>query len=107
MVAAANGEAAIELIDSLDQAPDIAVLDAKMPGASGSDVFEHLRAAWPNVPVIFASGYEEPLAEVKASTSATEVYTLVKPFDGTTLLNQIAAVLGGSALPRLADARSS
>jgi signal transduction histidine kinase/ActR/RegA family two-component response regulator len=76
---AANGRAAISLIESHPGPLHALITDIVMPDASGFDVAARLRAARADAPVIYMSGYlgnEAHLAEVER----TEVVLLTKPF---------------------------
>jgi FixJ family two-component response regulator len=50
-----SGEAFLDLVDP--QAPGCLVLDLRMPGASGAEVFERLRAQQSPLVVVFLSGH--------------------------------------------------
>jgi DNA-binding response OmpR family regulator len=43
-----------------NQTPDIVLLDLLLPGMSGIDVANQLRAAYPTLPILFVSGHAEP-----------------------------------------------
>ena len=47
----------IRLIE--DEQPDLLVLDVEMPGISGLEVFDRLKARFRDCPVLFATGYPE------------------------------------------------
>ncbi len=52
---ALNGEAALKLVE--DEAPDVIVLDLKMPGIAGIEVLHWVKKAYPDVQVIILTGY--------------------------------------------------
>lgn len=82
---AANGEEAIEKIESLS--PDLVFLDIQMPGMTGFEVLEHLHVV-PNV--IFVTAYDE------YALKAFEVNALdyvLKPVELTRLEKAIEKVL--------------
>ncbi len=54
-----DGQAAYQLC--LDVKPDIAVLDAKLPGLNGVDLLRRLGKKLPNLRVLAFSGYENPV----------------------------------------------
>ncbi|MDM8549680.1 ATP-binding protein [Desulfobacterales bacterium HSG2] len=58
----ANGE---EALKQLDEEFSVAVLDIKMPGKNGLEVYEEMKAAFPNLPIIFYSAYQDILEGVK------------------------------------------
>lgn len=61
---ATNGEDALRLIH--ESTPDVVLLDAEMPGMSGFEVCETLKAepAFAAVPVIFVTNHADPVFEV-------------------------------------------
>jgi DNA-binding response OmpR family regulator len=50
-----NGEAALKLIQN--EAPDVIVLDMKMPGIDGTEVLRRVKKAYPDVQVIILTAY--------------------------------------------------
>src|ERR1700722_7583007 len=54
-----DGQAAYQLC--LDVKPDIAVLDAKLPGLKGVDLLRRLGKRLPHLRVLAFSGYENPV----------------------------------------------
>ena len=89
VVKAGDGPAAIRAFD--EESPDIAVLDINMPGASGFQVCEAIRAK-SRIPIMMltARGEEEDL--VRALDLGADDY-LTKPFSPRTLLARIKALL--------------
>ena len=62
---ARSGEEAIDLVRSTKSLPDLVILDMIMPGMSGAETFEALKAFCPGIKVLLSSGYcaEAPAAE--------------------------------------------
>jgi DNA-binding response OmpR family regulator len=89
VVKVGDGTAAIRAFDT--EGPDLVVLDINMPGASGFQVCETIRAK-SRVPVMMLTvrGEEEDL--VKALELGADDY-LTKPFSPRTLLARIKALL--------------
>src|SRR5262245_32623883 len=89
VVKASDGPSAIRAFDA--EAPDLVILDINMPGASGFQVCEAIRAK-SRVPVMMLTvrGEEEDL--VKALELGADDY-LTKPFSPRTLLARIRALL--------------
>ncbi len=56
---AGDGQTALQLC--LDVKPDVAVLDAKLPGLNGVDLLRRLGKRLPNLRVLAFSGYENPV----------------------------------------------
>ncbi len=81
----------LELVDV--QQMDCLVLDLHLPGMSGIELLEHLRAIAPELPVVCMTGAHAPdLAE--RLVAAGEPRCLRKPFDESELFDAIAAVTG-------------
>jgi DNA-binding response OmpR family regulator len=89
VVKAADGTTAIREFES--ESPDLAVLDINMPGASGFQVCEAIRAK-SNVPVMMLTVRNEEEDLVKAIELGADDY-LTKPFSPRTLLARIKALL--------------
>jgi DNA-binding response OmpR family regulator len=89
VVKASDGPAAIRSFG--DESPDIAVLDINMPGASGFQVLEAIRAK-SRIPIMMLTvrGEEEDL--IRALDLGADDY-LTKPFSPRTLLARIKALL--------------
>ena len=89
VVKAGDGPAAIHAFQG--ESPDLAVLDINMPGASGFQVCETIRAR-SRIPIMMLTvrGEEEDL--VKALDLGADDY-LTKPFSPRTLLARIKALL--------------
>src|SRR5580658_8158600 len=56
---AGDGQAGLQLC--LETKPDLAVLDAKLPGLNGVDVLRRLTKKLPNLRVLAFSGHENPV----------------------------------------------
>lgn len=71
--------------------PDLALLDAAMPGLSGPATFEALSRSQPQLRAVFMSGFsDETLAGLEPSGRWT---FLPKPFDAAGLLAAVSRVL--------------
>ncbi len=74
-----DGAAAIERLDRSASAYDLVVLDLVLPKRSGLDVFRHLQAVKPDLPVIVSSGnVEEGLQDAELSEKIAGI--LEKPW---------------------------
>jgi PAS domain S-box-containing protein len=71
------GDGAQGLAMFADVRPDLVVLDFIMPGMTGAQVAERIRADTPGQPILFVSGYSESDAITKA---APDAQLLTKPF---------------------------
>ena len=59
-----SGEKCLELLED-DQIPDLILLDIMMPGMSGWEAYQKIRAndAWKNIPVVFLSARTDRIAK--------------------------------------------
>ena len=83
---ALNGNEALQMID--DEAPDVMVLDLRMPGIDGMEVLEQVKKEHPNVQVVILTGHGSELEEKEARRLGAFQY-LQKPAD----TNQILSVI--------------
>jgi two-component system, OmpR family, phosphate regulon response regulator PhoB len=81
--------------------PELLILDLSLPGYSGLQFLEELRAddAWRDLPVVVVSGDPGKLVAVEGREN---VVALTKPFDVTALINEIQRLLGPPALTQTA-----
>jgi FixJ family two-component response regulator len=84
----------------LEQARDNSLtcllLDLRMPGMSGTELYQRLRKDGHEVPTIFMSAHEDELHRASALLPAAHDH-LHKPFDDDQLLSAIRRVVGGKA----------
>jgi PAS domain S-box-containing protein len=66
-----------------DIVPDLILVDFAMPTMNGAQMAEVVRARWPDLPIIFASGYSDTAA-IEAAVGSSAVL-LRKPFTVTDL----------------------
>lgn len=79
---------------------DCAFIDCQMPGLSGVEVLEHLRRSGMALPVAMLAAIDD--AEVRKACAALGTrFFLLKPADGTALLNAIESMVSArpSVLP--------
>ena len=83
-----NGKAAID--KALDAAPDIMLIDALMPGISGYEVCETIRAtpSLAKIPILLLTGSFEPFDEARAQTCGADDF-LAKPFESQQILAKV------------------
>ena len=89
---AANGQQAIELIESLR--PDVVLMDVNLPVLSGIEATAIIVARWPHIPVIGLSMYEDGEAG-QAMRHAGAVAYVPKFASMDELLDAIRAADGG------------
>jgi DNA-binding response OmpR family regulator len=89
VVKAADGPSAVRMFDA--EGPDLVVLDINMPGASGFQVCEAIRAR-SGVPIMMLTVRSEEEDLIKALDLGADDY-LTKPFSPKTLLARLKALL--------------
>src|SRR3954465_3564083 len=92
-----DGETALKAL--VDNPPDLAVLDVKMPRMDGMELLRRLREK-SGVPVIFLTSKDEELDEALGLAMGADDY-VAKPFSQRLLIARIKAVL------RRAEARAA
>jgi nitrogen regulation protein NR(I) len=75
---AASGELGLELIKI--KAPDLVILDMRLPGMNGLEVFQAIHKMEPKLPVIIMTAYGTTETAIKATKMGAFDYIL-KPFD--------------------------
>lgn len=78
-----------ELLDALE--PDVSgclVLDARMPGLSGEELYAELRARGISLPIIVVTADNDPATRHKAQQLKASAF-FHKPVDGSALLDAI------------------
>lgn len=99
VVAVADGDAALAELSS--STPDILLADVNMPGPTGYEICERLRAseATQNLPVILLVGSFEPFDEAEASRVGANAY-LTKPFQSIKqLITQVNELIEAASPP--------
>jgi two-component system cell cycle sensor histidine kinase/response regulator CckA len=89
---AADGKEAVDLFVENREIISLALLDMIMPGMSGRDVCDKIKASKPDTEVVFCSGYDPEMAGV-ATLPAQSERIVQKPFDPQKLLNIIRDAL--------------
>lgn len=74
--------------DFAPNGPGCLILDVRMPGTSGLDLFEELVARGEGMPVIFITAYADVAMAVRAMKSGA-VEFVEKPFNRQTLLDKV------------------
>lgn len=92
VLAAGDAEAALALAAAHEGTIALLVTDVVMPGTGGSALAERLRAARPELKVLYVSGYMDD-AVVRHGILRTEVDFLQKPFSVATLAAKVREVL--------------
>jgi DNA-binding NarL/FixJ family response regulator len=65
-----NGEGVLDFVRAL--APDVALVDLRMPGISGADVARTVRARYPDTRVVILSAYDDrEIVQIAIAAGAT------------------------------------
>ena len=94
VVEASHANDAIGIYDAAPSEIDLVLTDVTMPGLSGYDLAEHLRARAPDLPVVFMSGYAENPMGTGALAGRKTGY-IQKPFNVEVLVQRLREVLEG------------
>jgi two-component system, cell cycle sensor histidine kinase and response regulator CckA len=74
--------------------PDLLITDVAMPGMNGEALAETLRLKWPQLKVVFMSGYAgSSAAAIQSSVTEGGVVFLQKPFRMNLLLEKVQELL--------------
>ena len=89
---ASSGTDALQLYESNEEGIDLVVTDLIMPGMSGQELVDQLRARRPELRALFMSGYADQPSNgaVRGGTAYVE-----KPFTGEVLMQRLREVLEG------------
>jgi CheY-like chemotaxis protein len=86
VIVAAGPVEALDAAGGLPDPPDLLLADVAMPGISGPALALRLQERWPQVPVVFASGYADQRHALPPGS-----HFVSNPFDGPELLAGVAA----------------
>ncbi|BAU26435.1 two-component system response regulator (stage 0 sporulation protein F) [Aneurinibacillus soli] len=75
---AANGKQALEIV--VNEAPDLVILDMKIPGMDGLEILKEIKKIAPDTKVIMMTAYGE-LDMIKEATQLGALTHFTKPFD--------------------------
>lgn len=89
---AESGDAALEIIKEKGNTIDVIVTDVIMPGMNGPAMIEQITKQYPNIKVIFMSGYAED-AFIKSYGTERKFNFLPKPFTLKQLAGKVKEVL--------------
>lgn len=92
VITAADGETALAQVAS--QPPDLILLDISLPGLSGFEVLERLRAqpALKDLPIIMLTAHGRDVEREKGLALGASDY-ITKPFSTRTLVEKVQALL--------------
>ncbi|HET7208718.1 MAG TPA: PAS domain S-box protein [Terriglobales bacterium] len=95
VVESSNGPEALEAIQHCGAKIDLLFTDIVMPGMSGVELAERVRQSYPNLRILFMSGYDRDLT--LTADEAKRIAIVKKPFTGSDL---------GRAIRRALDSRA-
>jgi DNA-binding response OmpR family regulator len=91
-LAAARAADALALVRERDGRLELAIVDLVMPGMSGLDLAGDLDREYPNLKILYISGYIGSLAADALFRRAPD-HVLLKPFTGDALLERVGKLL--------------
>jgi PAS domain S-box-containing protein len=89
---ASDGESTLRLVDELE-AIDVLLTDIVMPRLDGRTLAARLRARWPDLRVLFTSGYAEDMDRAWLASDENAAF-LPKPFTPRELLEAVERMVG-------------
>ena len=97
VIAAADGKQALNAL--AENAPDLVLLDVRLPGMDGVELLEEMKKIEKNLPIIMLTAYSDVKSAVKAMKSGAFDY-ITKPFDEEELILIIEKALHTQYLSR-------
>jgi CheY-like chemotaxis protein len=94
LLVAENGSQALQLLAENQQPIDLLVTDVIMPQMDGPTLTKTLHLRFPELPVLFMSGYTDDLLGEEGEITHT-VQFLQKPFSAHQLAKKVRAILDG------------
>lgn len=91
VIQAGDGAAALEAV-AREGAPSLVLTDLMMPGMGGAELAQRLRKRWPDLPILFMSGYSTADLQTRGIAGADDV-TIQKPFTLDGLIASVATAL--------------
>ncbi|HYG41845.1 MAG TPA: response regulator, partial [Bordetella sp.] len=82
-----DAPAALQILAEKNRQFDIAILDVNLPGMNGVELAKQIRAGWPAIRIVLASGYSEAIA----GQDAVEFPLMQKPYSVEMLSKVLAA----------------
>lgn len=99
VVEAEDGSKALAALESREADVDVIISDMVMPGMTGLDLRQAVRESWPDLPVLFVSGYSwSTLTEQGVDRDSVSI--LEKPFTPQQLVRAVHATLSESEKQR-------
>ncbi len=96
VLVAESGRMALEMMRK--GAPDLVISDIKMPAMDGIELLHHIKAGWPELPVVIITGYATVETALEAMKRGAFDYIL-KPFPVEVIEETVKRVFAGVARP--------
>lgn len=96
VIFARSGKEALRIYADTQPRPDLVLMDLNMPGMTGDQAFEELRALDPQAPVVFVSGYWDSELEHKLRSMGALGF-VQKPYEAATLRDAIVQAMASQA----------
>jgi len=93
---ARSGEEALEVLSKEGAHIDLTVTDVVMPQMDGPTLYKHMQEHWPNMKVVFVSGYTEDRLREQFRAEET-IHFLGKPFSLKQLASKVKELLDEDA----------
>ena len=90
---AGSGESALDAISHSKEEVMLVLSDINMPGMSGIELLQELRARWPELPVMMITAYGDAATEAKVRELGAE-QLLTKPVDFVELKERLSRFVG-------------
>ena len=89
VIEAGSGGSALEMLSAKGAEFDLLVVDFAMPGMNGAELSATVAKKWPDLPILFVTGY----ADLSAIADVSEERIVQKPFRGGELQRKIGRLL--------------
>jgi CheY-like chemotaxis protein len=96
VIFAKSGEEALRIYTETQPRPDLVLMDLNMPGMTGDQAFEELKALDAQAPVVFVSGYWDRDLERKLREMGALGF-VQKPYEAATLRDAIVQAMTAQA----------
>jgi CheY-like chemotaxis protein len=103
---AEHGEAALAMLNDRPTAVDLIISDIVMPEMGGVELAERVHTRWPDIKILFVSGYPQG-ATIDARSVASLVPVLGKPFTPARIASAVRELLDPAAPERPRDLATS
>ncbi len=98
--AAGSAAEALRLASEQSAAPGLLLTDVILPDRNGYQLARDLTGRWPELPVLFCSGYSDRLL-AQAGPRAAELDFLQKPYEADTLVSRVRAAIDAAPARRV------